>query len=61
MVWHWWCKPEIPTLGRLRQEDGEFKDSLGYKTKPCLKKRNLWAFYQPEVPTASKRKQPWLI
>jgi hypothetical protein len=21
----WWCMPEIPALGRLRQEDGEFE------------------------------------
>jgi hypothetical protein len=28
----------IPELGRLRQEDHEFKVSLGYITRPCLKK-----------------------
>jgi hypothetical protein len=29
----------IPAFGRLRQEDHEFKTSLGYVAKPCLKKR----------------------
>jgi hypothetical protein len=29
----------IPTLGRLRQEDHEFKVNLGYMVRPCLKKR----------------------
>jgi hypothetical protein len=28
---------EIPTLGRLRQEDCNFEDALGYKVRPCLK------------------------
>jgi hypothetical protein len=28
--------PVIPALWRLRQKDGEFKDSLGYMTRPCL-------------------------
>jgi hypothetical protein len=26
----WWYKSVIPALGRLRQEDHEFKDSLGF-------------------------------
>jgi hypothetical protein len=26
----WWLMPVIPALGRLRQEDHEFKASLGY-------------------------------
>jgi hypothetical protein len=33
----WWCKPVIPALRRLRQEDSEFKASLGYTAKPCVK------------------------
>jgi hypothetical protein len=34
--------PVIPALGRLRQEEGAFKGSLGYTVKPYLKnqKRN---------------------
>jgi hypothetical protein len=27
----------IPVLGRLRQENGKFKASLGYTVRPCLK------------------------
>jgi hypothetical protein len=34
----WCCMPVIPALRRLRQEDGEFKTSLGYTAKLCLKK-----------------------
>jgi hypothetical protein len=29
--------PVIPALGKLRQEDLELQDSLGYIAKPCLK------------------------
>jgi hypothetical protein len=29
----------IPALERLRQEDSEFKDSLGYQVRHCLKKK----------------------
>jgi hypothetical protein len=35
--WEWWCTPVIPAGGRLRQEDFEFKDSLGKIEVPHLK------------------------
>jgi hypothetical protein len=34
----WWYTPAIPALRRLSQEDLEFKVSLGYIVRPCLKK-----------------------
>jgi hypothetical protein len=30
LSWLWWCTPVIPTLGRNRKEDCEFKANLGY-------------------------------
>jgi hypothetical protein len=30
----WWCILVIPALRRLRQEDCEFEDSLGYNRDP---------------------------
>jgi hypothetical protein len=33
----WWCTPAIPTLERLTEEDHEFKASLGYTGRSCLK------------------------
>jgi hypothetical protein len=38
-VWH--CTPIIPALRKVRQEDCEFKASLGYTAKPCFKKKVL--------------------
>jgi hypothetical protein len=35
-VW-WWCSPVIPKLGKLRQEDLEFKASLNYILRSCLR------------------------
>jgi hypothetical protein len=35
----WWYTPMIPTLGRLGQEDQEFKVSLNYILRPSLKKK----------------------
>jgi hypothetical protein len=31
--------PEIPALGRLRQEEHQFKASIGYIARPCLKNK----------------------
>jgi hypothetical protein len=33
-----WYTPVISALGRLRQEDVQFKSSLGYILRSCLKK-----------------------
>jgi hypothetical protein len=34
----WWRMPIIPALEQLREEDLNFKASLRYVEKPCLKK-----------------------
>jgi hypothetical protein len=31
--------PVIPALGRLRHEDHDFKASLSYIVRPCLRKK----------------------
>jgi hypothetical protein len=35
----YWCTSVIPALVRLRQEDSEFKASLSYRVRPCLKRK----------------------
>jgi hypothetical protein len=34
-----WCTPIIPGLSMLRQENSEFKTSLGYTVSPYVKKQ----------------------
>lgn len=34
----WWCMPGSPELERLRQEDHEWKASLGHRVRVCLQK-----------------------
>jgi hypothetical protein len=36
-----WVMPIIPAHRRLRQEDHEFKVSLDYIVRPCLKKTKI--------------------
>jgi hypothetical protein len=37
LFWALWLTSVVSVLGRLRQEDGKFKASLGYIVSPCLK------------------------
>lgn len=41
----WWCIPITPELGKVSQKDCcEFKTSLYYITRPCLKNKcKIWA------------------
>jgi hypothetical protein len=36
----WWITPAIPALKRQRQENHQFKVTLGYTARPCLKTNN---------------------
>jgi hypothetical protein len=38
LAWYGGSQPVISVLGRLRQEDCEFQDSLGYIATPCFQK-----------------------
>jgi hypothetical protein len=50
----WCCTPIILALGRLRQEDLEFKASLGYLVKCCLQKqKEIWVCVEGVVVTAT--------
>jgi hypothetical protein len=37
------CRPAMPTLGRMRQENHEFKANLGYIVSPPKMEMNCWA------------------
>jgi hypothetical protein len=37
LSWVWWHKTVMPALGRLRQVNQEFEDSLAYMVRPFLK------------------------
>lgn len=47
----WWCRPGIPALGRLRQEDCDFRDNLGHIVKPYFKTK------QKQLTTTIKKKK----
>jgi hypothetical protein len=38
--WAQWCIPRIPAFRRLKHKYHEFKTSLDYIMKPCLKNKN---------------------
>jgi hypothetical protein len=46
--WVWWLMAVIPAVKRLWQEDHEFKASLGYIARPCLKQifKTLYSLVQ---------------
>jgi hypothetical protein len=39
--WGWWFVPVIPAIRRLRQEDQQFKVSLGYTVRPVSKQKSF--------------------
>jgi hypothetical protein len=47
--WEKWCIPVIPTLTRLKQKDREFKASLGYMVRLCLKKKKRISLFQRDA------------
>jgi hypothetical protein len=47
--WAWWSTFVIPVLGRWREEEQEFKVSLGYIVRSCLKKKKgSWGHWNKE-------------
>lgn len=53
--WIWWCRPIIPALRRPRQEDlREFRASLDYKERPCLKQTNKHTQISSKLPKREK-------
>jgi hypothetical protein len=41
----WWYTSAIPALGRLRQEDHEFKASLGFTVRSFLKTKPEFSYF----------------
>jgi hypothetical protein len=40
-IWAWCCLPVISAVQRLRQEDHELEDSLGYTARPYFKNKTI--------------------